>query len=135
MADDGAGIDPALLPHIFKPFFSGNRSTGHGLGLAFCQQLEPAGNLSELAEIALSQGWDAGAVQDIRNGSRLVDLEMQQALGAGRQPGPCEAFVVTGEAGRLHAAVFAIGEPFSPGLNTSYARLLANHGERRLPED
>ena len=37
--DAGAGIDPALLPHIFKPFFSSNRSTGHGLGLAFCQQV------------------------------------------------------------------------------------------------
>ena len=39
VADDGVGIDPALLPHIFKPFFSSNRSTGHGLGLAFCQQV------------------------------------------------------------------------------------------------
>jgi two-component system CAI-1 autoinducer sensor kinase/phosphatase CqsS len=37
--DDGMGIDPALLPHIFKPFFSSNRGTGHGLGLAFCQQV------------------------------------------------------------------------------------------------
>ena len=39
MLDTGAGIEPALLPHIFKPFFSSNRSTGHGLGLAFCQQV------------------------------------------------------------------------------------------------
>ena len=37
--DQGMGIDPALLPHIFKPFFSSNRGTGHGLGLAFCQQV------------------------------------------------------------------------------------------------
>ncbi len=37
--DHGMGIDPALLPHIFKPFFSSNRGTGHGLGLAFCQQV------------------------------------------------------------------------------------------------
>ena len=39
VADDGIGIAPALLPHIFKPFFSSNRSTRHGLGLAFCQQV------------------------------------------------------------------------------------------------
>lgn len=39
VADDGMGIRQALLPHIFKPFFSSNRSTGHGLGLAFCQQV------------------------------------------------------------------------------------------------
>ena len=37
--DQGMGIEPALLPHIFKPFFSSNRGTGHGLGLAFCQQV------------------------------------------------------------------------------------------------
>ncbi len=37
--DDGMGINPAMLPHIFKPFFSTNRDTGHGLGLAFCQQV------------------------------------------------------------------------------------------------
>ncbi|MDO9402513.1 MAG: HAMP domain-containing sensor histidine kinase [Polaromonas sp.] len=39
VADAGMGIDSALLPQIFKPFFSSNRSTGHGLGLAFCQQV------------------------------------------------------------------------------------------------
>lgn len=39
VADDGMGIEPTLLPQIFKPFFSSNRSTGHGLGLAFCQQV------------------------------------------------------------------------------------------------
>ena len=39
VADDGMGITPALLPHIFKPFFSTNRGTGHGLGLPFCQQV------------------------------------------------------------------------------------------------
>ena len=37
--DQGTGIEPALLPQIFKPFFSSNRGTGHGLGLAFCQQV------------------------------------------------------------------------------------------------
>lgn len=37
--DDGMGIEPALLSHVFKPFFSSNRGTGHGLGLAFCQQV------------------------------------------------------------------------------------------------
>lgn len=37
--DQGTGIEPALLAQIFKPFFSSNRGTGHGLGLAFCQQV------------------------------------------------------------------------------------------------
>ncbi|MHB1250252.1 MAG: sensor histidine kinase [Polaromonas sp.] len=39
VADDGMGIEAALLPKIFKPFFSSDRGTGHGLGLAFCQQV------------------------------------------------------------------------------------------------
>ncbi len=37
--DEGMGIDPAMLQQIFKPFFSSNRGTGHGLGLAFCQRV------------------------------------------------------------------------------------------------
>ncbi|MEO5671676.1 MAG: HAMP domain-containing sensor histidine kinase [Ramlibacter sp.] len=37
--DRGVGIDPDLQPRIFEPFFSTNRGTGHGLGLAFCQQV------------------------------------------------------------------------------------------------
>jgi len=39
VTDQGTGIDAALLPQIFKPFFSSNRNMGHGLGLAFCQQV------------------------------------------------------------------------------------------------
>ena len=39
VADDGMGIVASLLPQIFKPFFSSNRGTGHGLGLAFCQRV------------------------------------------------------------------------------------------------
>ena len=39
VSDDGMGIDAAALPHIFKPFYSNNRGTGHGLGLAFCQRV------------------------------------------------------------------------------------------------
>lgn len=58
VADDGVGVDPALLPHIFKPFFSSNRSTGHGLGLAFCQQvLRSAGG-----SIQVKSGYAIGAV-------------------------------------------------------------------------
>jgi two-component system, CAI-1 autoinducer sensor kinase/phosphatase CqsS len=37
--DRGIGIDPESQPRIFEPFFSTNRGTGHGLGLAFCQRV------------------------------------------------------------------------------------------------
>lgn len=39
VTDQGMGIEPAMLQQIFKPFFSSNHGTGHGLGLAFCQQV------------------------------------------------------------------------------------------------
>ena len=39
VADRGVGIDPDLQRRIFEPFFSTNRGTGHGLGLAFCHQV------------------------------------------------------------------------------------------------
>ena len=37
--DQGMGINPESLPHIFEAFFSTNRGTGHGLGLAFCKRV------------------------------------------------------------------------------------------------
>lgn len=57
VADDGMGVEAALLPQIFKPFFSSNRSTGHGLGLAFCQQVvQSAGG-----RIEVKSGFAVGA--------------------------------------------------------------------------
>jgi PAS domain S-box-containing protein len=34
--DDGAGIPPDVLPHVFEPFFSTKGARGTGLGLATC---------------------------------------------------------------------------------------------------
>ena len=42
VTDRGVGIDPQLQPRIFEPFFSTDRGTGHGLGLAFCQRVVQA---------------------------------------------------------------------------------------------
>jgi two-component system, CAI-1 autoinducer sensor kinase/phosphatase CqsS len=55
VSDDGMGIDAALLPHIFKPFFSSNHGTGHGLGLAFCQQVvhSAGGSISVKSQFAI----------------------------------------------------------------------------------
>ena len=58
VADAGIGIAPSLLPHIFKPFFSSRRSTGHGLGLAFCQQVVKSAGGS----IEVKAGHPAGAI-------------------------------------------------------------------------
>lgn len=37
--DRGVGMDGGLQALIFTPFFSTDRGTGHGLGLAFCQRV------------------------------------------------------------------------------------------------
>jgi signal transduction histidine kinase len=36
--DQGIGVDPADLPHIFEPYFS-TRRTGTGLGLAIAKNI------------------------------------------------------------------------------------------------
>ena len=43
--DDGTGIDPALLPHIFDPFVTTkDPGKGRGLGLSVCHRIiEEAG--------------------------------------------------------------------------------------------
>jgi len=38
-SDNGVGMDEELQARIFQPFFSTDRGTGHGLGLAFCQRV------------------------------------------------------------------------------------------------
>ena len=39
VSDQGIGIDPQLTPRIFEPFFSTDKGSGHGLGLAFCKRV------------------------------------------------------------------------------------------------
>jgi two-component system CAI-1 autoinducer sensor kinase/phosphatase CqsS len=51
--DRGIGIDPELQPRIFEPFFSTNRGTGHGLGLALCQRVvEGAGGTLRVRSVS-----------------------------------------------------------------------------------
>ncbi|MDQ3060488.1 MAG: HAMP domain-containing histidine kinase [Pseudomonadota bacterium] len=54
--DEGTGIDAALLPQIFKPFFSNNCNPGHGLGLAFCQQVVQSAGGSIHVKSKVSRG-------------------------------------------------------------------------------
>ena len=39
LTDQGVGIGADLQRRIFEPFFSTDRGSGHGLGLAFCKQV------------------------------------------------------------------------------------------------
>ena len=97
-------------------------------------QLEPADKLQELAEIAESQGWDAATVQDVRSGVKLLDLELQLALGAQHLPQPREAFAMGADPDLLYAAIFAVDAAFCPASTDSYDRFLAIRGTRQLPD-
>jgi two-component system, CAI-1 autoinducer sensor kinase/phosphatase CqsS len=44
VTDHGVGIEADLQARIFEPFFSTDRGSGHGLGLAFCQRVIHAAN-------------------------------------------------------------------------------------------
>jgi len=97
-------------------------------------QLEPANKLPELAEMAASQGWDAATVQDIRDGKKLIDLELQLALGTRNKAQPRPAHAIAGEPTRLFAALFSVHDDHSPGFMRSYERFIATRGERKLQD-
>ncbi len=95
-------------------------------------QLESSDKLPELAEMAESQGWDRSVVDDVRTGKKLIDLELQLALGAIRKPRPESAFAVSGEPAKLHAALFRLDETEGPGRENSYETFISNLGKRTL---
>lgn len=57
VADRGIGVPPALAARLFEPFFSTDRGTGHGLGLAFCRRVARAAG----GDIRLLQTQSPGA--------------------------------------------------------------------------
>lgn len=54
--DNGVGMGADLRKRIFQPFFSTDRGTGHGLGLAFCQRVVQAAQGSIRVKSAPHQG-------------------------------------------------------------------------------
>jgi signal transduction histidine kinase len=56
--DDGAGIDPTDLPHIFERFYRGrnNPSVGSGLGLAIVKTIIQAHQGRVAVESRLGEG-------------------------------------------------------------------------------
>ena len=97
-------------------------------------QLEPTANLQELAEMARSEGWDAGAVVDIAAGNQLIDLELQLALGSGLKPELRQAFSIGSGSGHLQAAIFSVSSPLKPNPMASHERFIATLGERKLQD-
>lgn len=97
-------------------------------------QLEAPDRLPELAEMAESQGYDASTVEHIRTGTKLIDLELQLALGSSQKARPREAFTLGKGASLLYAALFDIGEDFCPQVSDSYQQYLARKSNRQLQD-
>ena len=95
-------------------------------------QLELPENLTELSEMALSQGWDADTIKDVREGQLLIDLELQQALGSVCQPRPRSAVMMGSGPTRLYACHFEVGADHSPGLKSGLSTFRAGRAERVL---
>jgi two-component system, CAI-1 autoinducer sensor kinase/phosphatase CqsS len=56
VTDRGVGMDADLQARIFEPFFSTDRGSGHGLGLAFCQRVIQGANGTIRVRSELTQG-------------------------------------------------------------------------------
>jgi two-component system, CAI-1 autoinducer sensor kinase/phosphatase CqsS len=56
ITDRGVGMDADLQARIFEPFFSTDRGSGHGLGLAFCQRVIHAAGGSIRVQSESTQG-------------------------------------------------------------------------------
>jgi two-component system, OmpR family, sensor kinase len=56
VSDDGPGIPPELLPHLFERFVSSRRTPGIGLGLYLAQRIVVAHGGSLRAESTLGAG-------------------------------------------------------------------------------
>ena len=104
------------------------------LGLASWLQLEPARNLPELAEMAESQGWNPAMVEDVRAGRKLLDLELELALGAGRKPESQAAFCIAGANDKVYAALFKIDASLGLGLSNSHASFITGRDRRKIEE-
>lgn len=94
-------------------------------------QLETEAGLHDLSDIGVAEGLGADAVEDIRAGRKLVNLELRQALG---QSAPLEhhpAFPL-GREEKLLGALFSIPKSFCPDPANSYAHWLARQGARAV---
>ncbi|MBA3771200.1 MAG: response regulator [Ramlibacter sp.] len=94
-------------------------------------QLETVEGLNALAELAELEGVPPSGLEDIRQGRKLVDLELRQALG---RLGPAEltaAFSV-GQSASLLGALFPVKSTFCPDPANSYSSWLARQDKRHV---
>ncbi|MBI2769599.1 MAG: response regulator [Burkholderiales bacterium] len=94
-------------------------------------QLETADGLNALAELAELEGVPPAGLDDIRQGRKLADLELRQALGRTDAPELTAAFPV-GHDEKLLGAVFALDAVHAPDVANSFSAWLARQDKREV---
>ena len=96
-------------------------------------QLETPQGLQALAELAEVAGVAPADIEDIRDGTRLADVELRQALSSGQ---PCRLVeaVPVGDGGQLFGALFPVEAPNGPDPDNSYSRWLARQAKRHVED-
>ena len=94
-------------------------------------QLETAEGLRALAELAELEGVKPAGLQEIREGRRLADLELRQALGRS-QPVELNAAFTVGDDAALLGALFPVEPSHCPDVANSYANWLVRQDRRNV---
>ena len=96
-------------------------------------QLETPEGLQALAELAELEGVAAAGISDIRQGHRLADLELRQALDLAKPSELVPAFPI-GQENSLLGGLFGVGAVHSPSQSNSYSAWLARQEKRRVQD-
>ena len=93
------------------------------------RSLETVPGLQALAELAEVAGVDAAGVAAIRQGRRIADVELRQALASTQPCRLVDAFKV-GDDATLFGGLFSVEAPSGPDPDNSYNRWLARQPKR-----
>jgi CheY-like chemotaxis protein len=102
-------------------------ASGHASWL----QLETREGLAALAELADLEGVPPSALEEIRAGRSLANLELRQALGL-KSPVQLAAAFPLGQDGDLFGALFDIAAAHGPDASNGFAGWLARQEARRV---
>jgi CheY-like chemotaxis protein len=96
-------------------------------------QLEDPSHLADLAELAEAAGLPPQAVNDVRQGRKLADLELRQSLGQSEPAVLSPAFPL-GRNGELLGALFEVDPVHTPDPEQCYDAWLARQPARQVKE-
>ena len=96
-------------------------------------QLETTSAIKAFAELAEVEGIPVGHLEDIRQGRRLVNLELRQALDPSSPVEYSPTFAIGQDAG-LVGALFSVRGVLCPKPSSSYGAWLARQGKRHIQE-